>query len=291
MKVIELDFSNLNITIVGLGLIGGSYAMALKELKPKNLWGADIDSKALQYAEEMSVVDKAYNNAAEPLKQSDLVIISLYPRDTIKFIRNNLSNFKQGAIITDVSGIKEEVVTEVEVFIPEALDFIGGHPMAGREAKGLSYASKDIFKNANYIITPTDKNKPENVELIKEMARSIGCKNIVEIDPKVHDKIIAYTSGVTHLIAVALMNSESFDKERSLFIGGSFRDATRVALINGDLWSELFISNKDNIICELEEFERNLTNIKNAIKNEDLSAMKNIFNNAGAKRRELNGKN
>lgn len=123
----------------------------------------------------------------------------------------------------------------------------------------------------------------------KEIATAIGCRNIIEIEPEEHDKIIAYTSGVPHLIAVALMNSESFDSERSLFIGGSFRDATRVALINSDLWSELFTSNKGNIISELEEFERNLSKIKKAIKDEDVDAMKNIFDNAGKKRRDLNG--
>lgn len=289
MKVIELDFSNTNVTIVGLGLIGGSYAMALRSLSPKNLLGVDIDTKTVKAAEESGVVDKAYLQPELPLKEADLVIISLYPKDTIKFIRDNLNNFKSGAIITDVSGIKERVVREVETFIPSNLDFIGGHPMAGRESRGLSFARGDIFKDANYIITPTEKNKAENIAIIKEIATAIGCRNIIEIEPEEHDKIIAYTSGVPHLIAVALMNSESFDSERSLFIGGSFRDATRVALINSDLWSELFTSNKGNIISELEEFERNLSKIKKAIKDEDVDAMKNIFDNAGKKRRDLNG--
>lgn len=288
MRVILLDFSNFNIVIVGLGLIGGSYAMALKGQNPKNLWGVDINSNTIIAAENMGIIDKGYINAEEVLGHADIVIISLYPKDTIKFIKANIDKFKKGAVITDVSGIKERVVREVEKFIPDTLDFVGAHPMAGREAKGLSYASKDIFNAANFIITPTQKNKKENIDLIKEMAKAIGCGNIVEIAPEVHDKIISYTSGVPHLIAVALMNSESFDNERSLFIGGSFRDATRVALINADLWAELFQSNKKNIISELEEFEKNLANIKNAIKNDDIEAMKSLFENAGEKRRELN---
>lgn len=286
--MILLDFSDFNIAIVGLGLIGGSYAMALKEHRPKNLWGVDINPDTIMSAENMGIIDKGYINSDEILGYADIVIISLYPKDTIEFIKANVDKFKEGAVITDVSGIKERVVREVGTFIPDNLDFVGAHPMAGREAKGFGYASKDIFNAANFIITPTEKNKKENIALIKEMAKAIGCKNIVEIAPEVHDKIIGYTSGVPHLIAVALMNSESFDKKRSLFIGGSFRDATRVALINADLWAELFMSNKQNIINELEEFEKNLANIKNAIINDDIEAMKNLFENAGEKRRQLN---
>lgn len=283
--MINLKF---NITIVGLGLIGGSYAMALKELEPKNLWGIDLDLNAIKTAEDLGIIDKGYEDAEVPLSKSDIVIVSLYPEAAIEFIKNNKDNFKRGAVITDTSGIKGSVVKEVTSFIPDYVDFIGGHPMAGRESKGLAFASKDIFENANYIITPTDKNKKENIKLIEDIAKGIGCKNVVFIDAEVHDKIIAYTSAVPHIIAVALMNCDNFDEQRRLFIGGSFRDATRVALINPDLWSELFISNKENIINELEEFEKNLSIMKEAIKNEDAASMKEIFDRAGSKRRKLN---
>lgn len=283
--MISLEF---NITVVGLGLIGGSYAMALKELKPNNLWGIDIDLNAIKAAEDMGIIDKGYNDAAEPLSKSDIVIVSLYPEAAIEFIKKYKNDFKRGAVITDTSGIKESIVKEVSDLIPDYVDFIGGHPMAGRESKGLAFASKDIFKNANYIITPTEKNKKENIKLIEDIARNIGCKNVVLIDSKVHDKIIAYTSAVPHIIAVALMNCDNFNEQRGFFIGGSFRDATRVALINPDLWSELFISNKENILTELEEFENNLSLMKEAIRKEDVSLMKEIFNKAGSKRRKLN---
>lgn len=283
--MISLEF---NITVVGLGLIGGSYAMALKELNPKNLWGVDVDLNAIKSAEDLGIIDKGYKDAKVPLSKSDIVIVSLYPEAAIEFIKNNKDIFKRGAVITDTSGIKESVVKEVSSFIPDYVDFIGGHPMAGRESKGLAFASKDIFKNANYIITPTEKNKKENIKLIEDIARNIGCKNVVLIDSKVHDKIIAYTSAVPHIIAVALMNCDNFDEQRGFFIGGSFRDATRVALINPDLWSELFISNKENILTELEEFENNLSIMKEAIRKEDVSLMKEIFNKAGSKRRKLN---
>ena len=151
-----LDF---NITVVGLGLIGGAFAMALKDLKPKNLWGIDIDKDSIETAENMGIIDKGYTNAETPLKDSDIVIIALYPNLTEEFIKENNEFFKIGAIITDSAGIKEALVNNINLFIREDVDFIGGHPMAGRERKGLAYASKEIFHNANYILTPTKKNK------------------------------------------------------------------------------------------------------------------------------------
>ena len=281
----NLDF---NITIVGLGLIGGSYAMALKEFSPKNLWGVDIDVETIATAEKMGIIDKGYTDAAIPLKRSDIVIVSLYPDIAIQFIRNNINNFKKGSVITDTSGIKGKVVSEVSAFLPDYLDFLGGHPMAGKESKGISFASKDLFKNTNYILTPTEKNKDKNIKLIKKIALSLGCKNIVCIDPDTHDKIIAYTSDLPHLIAVALVNCSSFDTKSKSFIGGGFRDTTRIAAINPELWSELFISNKTNVINQIEDFQNNLSVLKSAIKSENISEIEKIFNLARKKRSELN---
>lgn len=281
----NLDF---NITVIGLGLIGGSYAMALKELNPKNLWGVDIDSETIKSAEKMGIIDKGYTDAAIPLSKSDIVIVSLYPDLTVQFIKNNINNFKRGSVITDTSGIKSKVVNEVSSFLPDYVDFLGGHPMAGKESKGLAFASKDIFKNTNYILTPTEKNKVENIQLIKDIALSIGCTNIVSVDPKTHDKIIAYTSGLPHLIAVALVGCDSFNEKSKSFIGGGFRDTTRIAAINPELWSELFISNKSNVIKQIEEFQNNLSVLKSAIENEDICEIEDIFNVARKKRSELN---
>ncbi len=281
----NLDF---NITVVGLGLIGGSYAMALKELNPKNLWGVDIDVDAIVAAEKLGIIDKGYTDGEVPLKKSDIVIISLYPGLVAAFIKNNINNFKRGSVITDASGIKGKLVNEVSSFLPDHLDFLGGHPMAGKESKGLAFASKDLFKNTNYILTPTEKSKSENIELIKSIALGIGCKNIVCIDPEAHDKIIAYTSDLPHLIAVALVNCNSFNDKSKSFIGGGFRDTTRIAAINPELWSELFISNKANVIDQIEEFENNLSVLKSVIKSGNISEIEKIFNVARKKRSELN---
>lgn len=282
-----MDIADFNITIVGLGLIGGSYAMALRALSPKNIWAIDINKETLKKAEERGIIDKGYIDEKIPLKESDLVIICLYPDLIVKFIKRNEKNFKKGAIITDTSGIKGDIVNNVNSFISENIDFISGHPMAGNENKGLDYASKDLFKSTNYIITPNKKNKEENIELIISLAKKIGCKNVVKIDPDRHDEIIALTSHLTHVLAVTLVNSNILDIDTRLFIGGSFRDASRVALINSELWSQLLISNKKHVVSQIEIFENNLKSIKNAIMNDDINYLQDKFNEASCKRREL----
>lgn len=279
----ELDFK---ITIVGLGLIGGSLAMSLRDLNPQKLWAVDIDENVLKDAEKLGVIDKGYINSEIPLKESDLVIISLYPDLAIKFIKENINNFKSNAIITDTAGTKEKIVEEVNSFIRNDLDFIGGHPMCGSECKGFKNASKNIFKEANYILTPMDKNKEKNINVLEKIINDIGCKNIVKVSPKKHDTIIAYTSQLPHVLATTLINSNQ-EENANLFIGGSFKDATRVANINTDLWPNLIIENKENIINQLKNFEENINDIKNAIINEDVKTLKEIFDKGSAKKEEL----
>ncbi|WP_432667673.1 prephenate dehydrogenase [Wukongibacter baidiensis] len=283
MVLLELDF---NITIVGLGLIGGSFAMALKELNPKNLWAVDIDEEVIKTAEKMKIIDKGYTNPEIPLKKSDIVITCIYPNLTVKFIRDNMENFKSGAIITDTAGIKEKLVREICATIREDVDFIGGHPMAGRESKGLGFATKDIFNNANYLITPTDKNKEENIKKVEELVEAIGFKNIVKLDCKQHDEIIAFTSHLPHIVASALINSDSRN-DTKFFVAGGYKDATRVARINEELWTELIMDNYDNNLKQIEIFENSIANFKRAIMNNDRESLKALFRKGSQKREEL----
>ncbi len=278
---------DFNVVIVGLGLIGGSYAMALKKLKPSTICGIDLDESSLKEALNMGIIDEGFTDGKKPLKEADLVIIALYPEETVSFIKNNIDNFKKGAVITDTCGIKEGVIDTINSFLPKDLDFIGGHPMAGRESKGFKVASKDIFNNANYIITPSLRNRKENLMLIEKMARAIGCKKVISITPKEHDRIISFTSQLPHVIAVSLMDSNLTENNIETFTGGSFKDATRVAVINSALWSELFLLNSDNLIAEIERFEESIKKIKTAIISEDKHALKDIFKNATAKRKKM----
>jgi len=282
-----MDGLDFNITVVGLGLIGGAFAKALKDLKPKNLWGIDIDENVIETAENMGIIDKGYSNAEIPLKNSDIVIIALYPNLTEKFIKENNEFFKSGAIITDSAGIKETLVTNVNAFIRDDVDFVGGHPMAGRESKGLAYASKEIFRNANYILTPTQKNNRVNINILECIIKKLGCKNVVKIDPRTHDEIIAYTSHLPHIIAASLMNSDNLPIETEKFIAGGFKDVTRIADANADLWTELLLCNVDNIINKLEIFEQNIKGIKNALKEKNEGFIRAEFESAGERRREM----
>ena len=279
----EID---LNITIVGLGLIGGSYAMALNELSPKNIWGIDIDINTLNYAESLGIIDKGYLDPRVPLSKSDIVIICLYPNATIQFIKNNIEYFKDGVIITDTAGIKNKVINEIELFLPNNLEFIGGHPMAGKEYNGIRNATKDLFVDANYIITPTKNNSILNIKIIEDLIMKLGCKRVVKVSSEEHDEIIAYTSQLPHIIANALINSD-IKEDVNLFEGGSFNDVTRVANINISLWLELIMENKDNIIKSLDVFSNNIKNIQDAIRDNDNNKLELIFENGNYKKKLL----
>ncbi|MCA1075807.1 prephenate dehydrogenase [Clostridium bowmanii] len=282
-----MDISDFNITIVGIGLIGGSYAMALKELKPKNLWAIDIDKDVLVAAEKMNIIDKGYINPKIPLRDSDIVILAIYPQKTINFVKNNMKLFKTRAVITDTTGIKKDLLSKIMPVLRKDLDFIGGHPMAGKEESGLKAATVDMFKHANYILTPIQGNKEENINLVENLARDMGCKRVVHLTPEKHDDIIAYTSQLPHIIAVSLIDSNSSITGVSKFVGESFKDITRVATINGELWPELLLYNKENIINKIQDFENNIKEIKEAIINGDEAFLKKRFESATMKRKEL----
>lgn len=284
----ESDFSNrLSVTVVGLGLIGGSFAMALKDLGLKNLWGIDIDEAAALEAENMGIIDKGYTEAKEPLNKSDIVIISLYPEQTVEFVKENIDNFKPGTIITDTAGIKEDIIKKINSFLPPYIDFIGGHPMAGREGKGLKQASKDIFYGASYILTPSENNKDVNIKILESIAYLLGCRNVVKVSPRDHDEIIAYTSHLPHILAVSLINSDIFSEDTSLFVAGAFKDTTRVADINESLWVELINSNRENVIKNIEIFESKIEEIKHAIVKNDGDLLESEFKKAGLRRKGI----
>ncbi|MBV7274831.1 prephenate dehydrogenase [Clostridiaceae bacterium UIB06] len=277
----------INIAVVGLGLIGASYAMALRDLGPRCIYGIDKNEETLKRALDMGIVDKTSKKGNAFLKEVDLIIVALYPQDTVKFIEDNLDNFKEGVVITDTSGIKESVVSEINSILPDNMEFVGGHPMAGKEAGGIKFASKDIFKGANYIITPTVRNSKHNLNFIEKMAKDIGFKNVIYINPEEHDRIISFTSQLPHVIAVSLVDACVEENDIGLYTGGSFRDATRVAVINSMLWSELFTMNSEKLISEIERFEESINKLKDAIKYKDLNKLDNIFRKVSLKRKEL----
>lgn len=272
---------------MGLGLVGGSYAKALKALNFNKIWAIDLDDKALQKGAELKLIDKGYTEAKIPLKESDLVIICLYPNLVKQFITENIDNFKPGAMITDVTGIKDGLVDEIIRILPDNIDFVFGHPMAGREKRGLEYSSAEVFKGANYIITPTVKNKTKSIQTIEWMARNIGFKNIIKLDPKKHDEVIAFTSQLPHVIAVALVNSDDLKMDTGSVIGDSYKEMTRIAQMNGELWSELFIGNKDNLIQKIELFQKKLEILKTAIVKQEKQVLEEEFKKSSDRRKNF----
>lgn len=282
----EGDF-DFNITIVGLGLIGGSYAKALRNLNPNKLYGIDVNKESLNNALKMGIIDEGFTDGKIALGKSHLIIIALYPNEAIKFIQDNVLSIKPGAVITDTCGLKQNIIEKVNKILPKTLEFIGGHPIAGKESQGFGCSSKNIFKNSNYIITPNKQNTEKNITLIENMAKAIGCKNVVRVSPVKHDKIISLTSQLPHIVAVSLMNSHIDSNIDDSFIGGSYKDATRVASINIKLWTELLFENSDNIVTEIEKFENTLTKLKEAIKSKDNSTLEDIFARSSQKRKRM----
>ena len=277
----------MKIVVVGLGVIGGSFTMALKKAGFTDVYGIDINEESLEKAKEQGLIKEGFTSGEQIVKDADLIIISLYPRLVKQFILDNKNNFKDGAVITDATGIKKLFIQDVVDILPPNIDFVFGHPMAGREKKGIDFASADVFNGANYIITPVERNKPENLDLIENLVYKLGFNRVRRITPEYHDEMIGYTSQLPHTLAVALVNSDVEGRETGSFIGDSYRDLTRIANINEDLWSELFLGNKENLIKSIENFESELDKIKNAIKNDDKEALKKLFIKSTARREKL----
>lgn len=277
----------MKIVVVGLGVIGGSFIMALKKAGFTDVYGIDINEESLEKAKEQGLIKEGFTSGEQIVKDADLIIISLYPRLVKQFILDNKNNFKDGAVITDATGIKKLFIQDVVDILPPNIDFVFGHPMAGREKKGIDFASADVFNGANYIITPVERNKPENLDLIEKLVYKLGFKRVRRITPEYHDEMIGYTSQLPHTLAVALVNSDIEGRETGSFIGDSYRDLTRIANINEDLWSELFLGNKENLLKSIENFETELDKIKNAIKYDDKETLKKLFIKSTLRREKL----
>ncbi len=274
----------MNVCIVGLGLIGGTYAHALQG-HVDEIYAIDIDEKAILTGKNMGLIVEGDNKGDTLLPKADIVIICLYPKLIETFLRENKNNFKDGAIVTDATGIKGTLIDKIIDSVPKNVDFIFGHPMAGREKIGVENAHKDIFAGANYILTPRDENKIENIKILRYLIYKMGFKNVNSLSPQAHDEIISFTSQLTHAIAVALVNSDNEKYDTNLFIGDSYRDLTRIAKINSKLWTELFMENKKNLIEKIDDFQKKLTELKVALITEDSETLIREFRES-TKRRE-----
>ena len=274
---------SVNILIVGLGLIGGSYAKGLKE-KGHTVYGVDVKEETILFAKENNYVDDASLEASDFITKSDMIIIGLYPNRIIEFINTYHSLFNENQIITDVCGVKSSFIFEaIKKSLPAT--YISHHPMAGREKSGIEYSNPEIFKGMNFLVINVD-NKIADLNKVKSTGLDLGFKRISVLSPRYHDKMIGFISQLTHAIAVSLGNSDTEDDTKN-FIGDSYRDLTRIAMINEKLWSELFFANREYLLDEITNFEAELLHLKIALLENDEDTLKNIFIKARKKRSEM----
>jgi prephenate dehydrogenase len=257
--------------IIGLGLLGGSYAIGLSR-KGYRVIGVDVDEASCRKAMENGWAAKAGPDPAI-LGECDLVISALYPRTFIQWIKEHQDVLKPGSILSDVTGIKRYVIAELSEILRGDVEFIACHPMAGREYKGLDYADPSRFKAANYIVVPSENNTPEAIAAAKQLGEILGFGNIVEIDAKKHDEMIGYLSQLTHVIAVSLMNAND-RTDLAEYTGDSFRDLTRIAFINEDLWPQLFAMNSDVLLKEMDAFIEEMQSFRALLAAADEEGMK-----------------
>lgn len=277
----------MKILIVGLGIIGGGYAMALKEAGYKEVYGVDKNADTLDKAKKLGIIKEGFINEDEIISKMDLIVLAIYPNLVKKFIIRNKSKFKKNALITDVTGIKELFIHDITEILPENIDFVFAHPMAGREKKGIDYATNKVFEGANFLIIENNKNKEENLKLIERLAYEMGFKHIRRTTPKFHDEMIAFTSQLPHVLAVALINSDLDNRNTGAFIGDSYKDLTRIANMNEELWSLLFLGNKENVLTVINSFEKEVNKIKKCIEDEDKKGLEELFIKSTMRRENL----
>ena len=211
------------------------------------------------------------------------MVFALYPHVFIDWIRDNQHLFKSGAVITDVTGVKESIVGAIQNMLRSDVEFIAAHPMAGREVYGVQNSDDGIFRGANYVVTPSEKNTPDAIELCRDLGETLGFAKISELSPVEHDKIIAFVSQLTHCIAISLMTCQKTERLED-YTGDSFRDLTRIARLNEDMWSELFLINKDALLHQLTLFEGELNHLRSMLETNDVEGLKEMMRYSTARR-------
>lgn len=276
----------MEIGIIGLGLIGGSLAKAISQNTDNTVYGFDVCEQVVKKAVLVNAIEQPLTD--ELLPQCDIIIVALYPQDTIEYVKSHAALFKPEAIVIDCCGVKTIVC---DALIPVAEEhgflFIGGHPMAGLEHSGFTYAKKSLFNNASMIFTPT-KGPIESVSKLKSLFTSIGFTNIQIATPEEHDKNIAFTSQLAHVVSNAYIKSPTAMVHAG-FSAGSYKDLTRVAKLNEAMWTELFLENPENLVNEIDTLIDNLKQYSDAIKAADSHTLKSLLKDGREKKALIDG--
>ena len=281
----KLD-QNTRFLIVGLGLLGGSYAKALKK-QGCTVEAVTRTQDSIDYALEQGIID---GGAAFPdpdiIGRADVVVLALYPEVLLGWVKENQQYFKPGALITDVTGVKGCVVYDLQAMLRQDVEFIAAHPMAGRETLGVRNADDGIFRGANYIVTPTDKNTPQAIEACEQLGRMLGFARISRLSPQDHDRMIGFVSQLTHCIAVTLMTCNDIEHlER--YTGDSFRDLTRIAKINDEMWSQLFLANRPALLEQMDQFSAQFQKLRDQLAAGDTQAMRDMMRRSTLRRKAI----
>ena len=271
------------ILIVGLGLLGGSYAKVLKRFG-FHISAITKEQSSIDYAIRENLIDEGSVELDERIiGEADLVIFALYPHMFVEWIQQNQALLKSGALITDVTGVKRSIVYQIQDMLRTDVEFIAAHPMAGREVSGVENSTDKMFFGANYIVTPTEKNTPEAIQTCMELGKLLGFSNVTTLSQEEHDEMIGFLSQLTHCIAITLMTCN--DKENmEKFTGDSFRDLTRIARINDLMWSELFVANKDVLLEQMNLFIDKFMELKTMLETEDIDGMRKMMRHSTERR-------
>lgn len=277
---------DMNILIVGLGLLGGSYAKALTD-KGYNVSAITRLQDSIDYAVENNIITNGTTVVnKETVGNADLIIFALYPTVFMEWIEKYQQYIKKGAIITDVTGVKGSVVYKVQDMLRSDIEYISAHPMAGKEVSGVANSDPKIFKNANYIVVPTDRNTPRAIQLCESLGEELGFYCVTQLSVEKHDEMIAFLSQLTHCIAVSLMCAKNNDRLVQ-YTGDSFRDLTRIAKINDEMWSELFLLNRAPLLKEIEAFEKSFSQLKEALIKNDREGLREMMRTSTARRKRF----
>ncbi|MGB2693436.1 MAG: prephenate dehydrogenase [Thermodesulfobacteriota bacterium] len=278
------------ITVVGLGLIGGSLALALKESKQvKTVVGIDPNDDSIKYAFNNGIINEGSSDINEVITDSDIIVISNYVGMIVDTAKSIAKIATDGSIITDVGSVKSSVVSRIETYLPDNLHFVGGHPIAGTENSGVQFADSNLFIDRRCILTPTDKTDFEAKSNVKSMWELVG-SHVYEMDPETHDHIFGIVSHLPHVVAYSLINSvlNAQDSEQLMdFAGGGLKDYTRVAASSPEMWTEIFKANKAQLLKAISSFKISLEEIEASIENDDFDGLREKLEKAASAKRNL----
>lgn len=259
----------MNIGIVGMGLIGGSLCRALKQYTSHTILGSTRNPATVEFAVSVGAIDGPLTD----FSQLDLCIPALPPEATAEFLRDHVGDFSPGCIVLDICGVKQMIVDCADRLYRDAgLRFVGGHPMAGKETAGFANSDADLYKGASFILTPTDLTDAAALRTVRELLYQIGFGRVIEATAQAHDRNIAYTSQLAHVVSSAYVKSPTIEQVLG-FSAGSFQDMTRVAKLDPQMWATLFLCNQEPLLAEIDTLVENLNQFRASLCAKDREAM------------------